>query len=268
MTAPLRILALHGYTSNAFIFNKRLGAIRRACRDVAEFHCINGPHLVQPFSAAQSLDAPEESEGKKVDENTPLEEQPRAWWKADDDGNYLLWPETVEFLNGVFEKEGPFDAVCGFSQGACLAGILASAFEDPSRVPGLRLPANQRPFRFGIAISGFRSRDPSMDKVWAQPIQTPMLVVLGKNDLIVDADRAQTLTDVCANVRVEEHEGGHSVPTKAAWRNFFRDYLTVFSSANDGKVDEAAWRQVPGPADRQSEADAADDNSGKNTPKM
>ena len=57
---PLKILAFHGYTSNAFILQRRLGAIRKTCRDVAEFVFVNAPIRVEPItSSVQSLDAPE-----------------------------------------------------------------------------------------------------------------------------------------------------------------------------------------------------------------
>lgn len=82
---------------------------------------MNGPHLVQPItSPSGSLDAPEQSE--EVNENTPIEEQPRAWWKAKDDGTYDGLQLTVEFLNQKLKEEGPFDGVFGFSQGEKLSG--------------------------------------------------------------------------------------------------------------------------------------------------
>lgn len=110
-------MALHGYTSNAFILQRRMGAIRKACRDVADFVFLNGPHRVEPITtAAQSLDAPE-SNSSALDDNTPLEEQPRAWWRASDQGHYDGWDETVRFLNEKIRQEGPFDGVLGFSQG-------------------------------------------------------------------------------------------------------------------------------------------------------
>ncbi len=43
-TRKLKILMAHGYTSNSFQFHKRSGAIRKACRDVADFTFINA-HL-------------------------------------------------------------------------------------------------------------------------------------------------------------------------------------------------------------------------------
>ncbi|KDN45605.1 FSH1-domain-containing protein [Tilletiaria anomala UBC 951] len=260
----LRIACLHGYTSNAFIFSRRCGAIRKACKDVAEFHFINGPHLVQPISGLGGLDGP--SEREVVDETTPLEEQPRAWWRAQDDRTYSGWDETVEFLNAQMAETGPWDAIMGFSQGACMTGLLAAAFEKPDRVPGLRLHRDQTPLKFAIAISGFRSREPRHEALFEEKIRTPMLCVLGKEDYIVEADRSQTLTDACANVRVEWHEGGHATPSQAPWRNFFRDYIAAFAEPSAG----LDWRTLAGPSDRPkgspSSAIASANSSGASTP--
>lgn len=85
--------------------------------DVADFTFINGPILVQPITSTGDLDAPETEEGNVIDENTPLEEQPRAWWRSNDDGEYLEWDKSVAYINEVLAKEGPFDAFWGFSQG-------------------------------------------------------------------------------------------------------------------------------------------------------
>ncbi|PWY99861.1 hypothetical protein BCV70DRAFT_176771 [Testicularia cyperi] len=247
-TRKLRVLMAHGYTSNSFIFTKRAGAIRKACRDVADFTFINGPLLVQPITAAGDLDAPDGEDGKLITEDTPIEEQPRAWWRADDEGNYIDWDKTVNYLNDVLEKEGPFDAVWGFSQGGCLAGLLAAGFENPANMPGLKLPRDQGPLKFAIAVSGFRSRDRVHQKLFEKPIQTPVLHVLGRADQIVDIERSQTLVDVCKNSRVELHDGGHSLPSQAPWRNFFRDFLSAFCS--DPYVPNDTWRKVAGPSDR------------------
>ena len=202
--------------------------------DVAAFYFINGPHIVQPISGLSGLDGPD-GHDSVVDEKTPLEEQPRAWWKARDDGTYDGWDETVSFLNEQLEEHGPFDAIMGFSQGACLAGLMASALEKPERMPGLKLRSDQGPLKVCVAISGFRSREPRHKMLFEEKIRTPMLCVLGKEDFIVDAgeihcfehrpstdtdpttclsDRSKTLTDACANVRVEWHEGGHATPSQ------------------------------------------------------
>ena len=265
MSAPrnLRIIALHGYTSNAFILQRRMGAIRKACKDTADFVFINGPHRVEPITApVQSLDAPE-GFSSATDPNIPLEEQPRAWWKSSDDGSYDLFDETIDFLTDEIKREGPFDGVFGFSQGACFAALLASAFEAPARYPRLKLPEGQGPLRFCIAVSGFRARDPKLQSLFpSEGIQTPVLHILGKADQIVDDERSQTLVQAAPKSRVEYHESGHVVPSQANFRNFYRDFVASFQG--DPYTANNDWLHVPSPSDRPSHSNV---NSGTNTPK-
>ncbi|CAO1618580.1 unnamed protein product [Sympodiomycopsis kandeliae] len=265
----LRILALHGYTSNAFILNRRFGAIRKACRNVAEFEFINGPLLVQPITSTQSLDAPDREGNEEItEENTPLEEQPRAWWRASDDGQYKDIEQTWKLLSQEIKKGGRVDGVVGFSQGACLAFLLAAAFENPSLLPELGIPSDHPPLKFCIAISGFRPRDPAHQALFQDSkggISTPTLSILGKADQIVDLERSQTLIDAAKNHREEYHNGGHVVPSQAPWRNFLRDFIASF---NDGQ-DNNKWREVDGPAARVGQGDeegSSAQNSGTSTP--
>ncbi|PWN30308.1 hypothetical protein BDZ90DRAFT_229328 [Jaminaea rosea] len=249
MPPKLRILAFHGYTSNSFILHRRLGSVRKACRDVADIVTLNGPLLVQPIS--RSLDAPEGED--EVTEATPIEEQPRAWWKSTDEGSYKDVEKTWKLLSEELAKlDGPVDGVIGFSQGACLAGLLAAAFESPSLLPALKLPEGQGPLKFAIAISGFRSRDPEHQPLWKDEqggIETPLLHILGKADQIVDEERSMTLVHAAKNSRVEHHAGGHVVPSQAPWRNFMRDYIASFQEG----AEKDGWKNVLGPAARSGE---------------
>ncbi|CAO1619867.1 unnamed protein product [Jaminaea pallidilutea] len=255
----LTVLHFHGYTSNTFILHRRLGSIRKACRNVADFHGANGPLLVQPItSSVQSLDAPDDQ--KEVTEDTPIEEQPRAWWRASDDGSYRDIEQSWKLLSDTLAKVGHIDGVIGFSQGACLAGMVAAAFEAPHLLPGLKIPETQRgSLKFAIAISGFRSRDPQHQALFDRGVvSTPVLNILGRNDQIVDEERAQTLVAACKQARVEYHPGGHVVPSQAPWRNFMRDWISSFM---EGSEDSEAWKTVAGPAARMGQADE-DDNGG------
>ncbi|CAO1628334.1 unnamed protein product [Parajaminaea phylloscopi] len=255
---PLRILAFHGYTSNAFILHKRLGSVRRACRNVAEIHSINGPLLVQPIS--RSLDAPEGED--EVTEDTPIEEQPRAWWRSTDEGSYRDIDQTWSLLSEEIAKYGQIDGVIGFSQGACLAAIVAAAFEAPDLLPKLKVPAGHPPLKFAVAISGFRSRDPDHQPLFKDAekgIKTPVLSILGRADQIVDEERSMTLVHACQNRRVEWHAGGHVVPSQANWRNFLRDFIGTF--VNPAEQPNEDWRTVEGPSARTS-SNEDDDNGG------
>lgn len=212
----LRILALHGYTSNSFVLHRRFGAIRKACRNVADFVFVNGPLLVQPITSTQSLDAPDGQD--EVTEDTPIEQQPRAWWRATDEGAYKDIGQSWSVLSDEIAKMGGIDGVVGFSQGehdgddslfptcfnyalltaydnasprpgACLAAIIAAAFENPSLLPALKIPEGHPPLKFCIAISGFRSRDPTHQALFegknGKGFSTPVLSILGRSDQIV-----------------------------------------------------------------------------------
>lgn len=73
--------------------------------------------------------------------------------------------------------------------GACLAAIIAAAFENPSLLPDLKIPEGHPPLKFCIAISGFRSRDPNHQALFegkdGKGISTPVLSILGRSDQIV-----------------------------------------------------------------------------------
>jgi hypothetical protein len=49
------------------------------------------------------------------------------------------------------------------------------------------------------------------------------------------------LAEHCNNCRVIMHSGEHYVPTSAAWRHFFRDFMVSFAEPDD------AWRSIPAP---------------------
>lgn len=96
--------------------------------------------------------------------------------------------------------------------------------------------------KFCIAACGFKLLDPDWAEIFMPSYSTPTLHVIGTNDVIVTSERSQSLLDVSASKRVVKHDGGqhllcyisassddrclgHFVPSKASWRNFFRDYL-------------------------------------------
>ncbi|KAH8103256.1 serine hydrolase-domain-containing protein [Cristinia sonorae] len=108
-----------------------------------------------------------------------------------------------------------------------MAAFLAALLERPHIRPEFLVNGEtpHPPLRFCVAVAGFRPRGPDGDAVFATPFLTPTLHVLGKNDIIVVEERSKTLLDVSENKRVEWHDGGHFVPSKASWRTFFREYL-------------------------------------------
>lgn len=196
---------------------------------------VDGPIQIKPLP---SLSNPDPAEPSPDD---PPEKQARAWWRQVDEG-YHGWGETAKYMQAQFHEHGPFDGVMGFSQGGCLAGILTAALEHPELVPNSPGPFQAEPFRFAISISGFRPADHSFDPLMEAKITTPMLAMIGIDDVIVPPDWTMALVEQCTNARVINHEGGHFLPTPAPWRNFIRNYLETFQSDTPG-----AWRTIAAP---------------------
>lgn len=71
-----------------------------------------------------------------------------------------------------------------------------------------------------ILVGGFATADPTYHSFY--PLGLLTLHVLGRNDTIVTPERGMTLVERCTNARLEMHDGGHFVPSKATWRHFFK----------------------------------------------
>ncbi|KAA1476507.1 FSH1-domain-containing protein [Dentipellis sp. KUC8613] len=243
MSAPAvpRILMLHGYTQNADIFRKRLSALRKTCGKAIEFVFVDAPVVLYPADLAETFGtaAPSTDDASNSGDLAALgaaeataaaddpKLTPRAWWKANaartkTDG----MDESVVWLRDLL-KEQKFDGIFGFSQGAAMAVILAGLLEKPEVYPQFLVDgqAPHPPFKFCVSVSGFEPAGEIPAAVFKTPINTPTLHVIGKNDIVVAEERSRKALDLTTNGRVEWHDGGHFVPSKANWRNFLKAYL-------------------------------------------
>ncbi|KAJ6588540.1 FSH1-domain-containing protein [Mycena capillaripes] len=227
-TAVKTVLVLHGYSQNANIFSKRLGALRKQCGKSVDFVFVDAPIVLQPAdlfgsaaSAATTLDALGASEAIGTNEA-------RAWWTWNNTRSEALGlPQSLDVLRDVL-KTRKFDGVLGFSQGAALAALLTALLERPQVYPPFLIDEQtpHPPFKFCVAVSGFRlSGTPIADAIYETPFTTPTLHVIGRNDVIVIEERSHQLLKISTNARVEEHDGGHFVPSKGNWRKFLAAYL-------------------------------------------
>ncbi|KAK0464644.1 uncharacterized protein EV420DRAFT_1517368, partial [Desarmillaria tabescens] len=90
--------------------------------------------------------------------------------------------------------------------------------------------------KYLVTISGFllrgplaswrrRSKNVYHQETGAFCLKTPILHILGKVDLVVPRERANIFMGFHESKRVEEHVGGHFIPTRPKWRKFFADFL-------------------------------------------
>ncbi|KAH0829154.1 serine hydrolase FSH [Lanmaoa asiatica] len=195
---------------------------------------VDGPMVLQPVDLdgfmANALGASEVTTATSDPALTP-----RAWYKANPDRTVAKGLEdSLQMLKDVLLRDH-YVGVFGFSQGAAMAALLAALVREMGmthkrkltlRVPQLEKPHTCPPFhgkRPGHLI--LHLNDPLASDIFGQSYATPTLHVLGRTDVIVVEERSKVLLGVSTNARVEEHAGGHFVPSKANWRSFFRDYL-------------------------------------------
>ncbi|KAF5355173.1 hypothetical protein D9756_005692 [Leucocoprinus leucothites] len=219
MAAKRSVLVLHGYSQNANIFSKRLGALRKEAKDI-DLVFIDAPHVLQPVdlisaharNPALNFDAPE-ADLQAAEQDLLL--TPRVGLE-----------ESLAAVRDVL-KVRTFEGVMGFSQGAAFAAIVAALLEKPETYPPFLIDGKppHPPMKFCVAVSGFRLMDPICEPLFNPSYSTPTLHVIGKNDIVVIEERSRKLIAVSSNKRIEEHEGGHFVPTKGNWRKFLVEYL-------------------------------------------
>lgn len=122
---------------------------------------------------------------------------------------------------------GMIDGVVGFSQGGCMAAMLASALEggDGRQVPeehagwvkAVREANGGRALKFAVVYSGFYAVPEDLGWLYEPKIKTPTLHFLGSLDTVVDESRSQALVERCHEPMVLTHPGGHYVPVSKEW---------------------------------------------------
>ncbi|KAK7042307.1 FSH1 domain-containing protein [Favolaschia claudopus] len=220
MAVRTTVLVLHGYTQSATTFSKRLGALRRECGKDVEFVFVDGPIILQPADLPMPLNALDAADTAETNEA-------RAWWNWDSSKTEARGlPETLQVMRDIL-KSRHFDGVLGFSQGATFAAILAALLERPEVYPPFLVDgqAPHPPFKFAVVVSGFKLADPIADTIYGTSFSTPTLHVIGRNDVVVSEERSRLLASISTNARIEEHDGGHFVPSKGNWRKFLAAYL-------------------------------------------
>lgn len=115
-------------------------------------------------------------------------------------------------------ENGPFAGIVGFSQGAGVAGYLATDFNG---LLGLTAE-EQPPLEFFMAVSGFRFQPQQYQEQYdLHPISVPSLHVQGELDTITEPAKVQGLYNSCTedSRTLLMHSGGHFVPNS---RGFVR----------------------------------------------
>ncbi|HEY2515477.1 MAG TPA: hypothetical protein VGI39_31635 [Polyangiaceae bacterium] len=214
----LRILCLHGYHGTGAILRRQTAAWFEELSSLAEFVYLDAPSLAAgDFGWWHAVES----------EQDPARDDPGV---EGGDRHYKGWARTRAEIVAAFERQGPFDGVLGFSQGAALAGLLV----------GLRAPDGhptaERPLRFDFAIvvSGFASSDRELARLYERrgAYELPSLHVVGRTDGIVPTGDSRALASRFSAPLIVEHGGGHVVPGTPAVVARVRAFLEARMNRN------------------------------------
>ncbi|KAK3988451.1 putative seine hydrolase [Cladorrhinum sp. PSN332] len=241
----VKILMLHGYTQSGPLFRAKVRALEKIlAKALTPLNLV--PNLIYP--TAPNRLSPRDIPGYVPSENSPSEEDEIdswAWFRKDEaSGSYRLLKEGMLRLAECIEDVGGgVEGVIGFSQGGCVAGILAGALEGDREVRGgeeneewvgrLREANKGEGVKFFVSYSGFWAVPEDLGWLYEPKIRTPSLHVLGGLDTVVEEGRSMGLVERCVEDGerrvVVVHPGGHYVPVSKEWvmpvAGFVRRYL-------------------------------------------
>ncbi|KAL4703208.1 hypothetical protein ACJJTC_004884 [Scirpophaga incertulas] len=202
----LKILAFHGYRQNATLFRGKIGSFRKAVSKYAQLVFVSAPHKV-------------------LNEDGGGDEDGRSWWFNAEDNTFsgkclggpaIGFEDTLQLVENVVQDYGPFDGLMGFSQGACLVGLLAG-MQQKGYLPYT--------FKFAIFASGFRSGSLVHKGFYDEEIELPSLHVYGESDSIIPKEMSESLISLFTKPVVAEHSGGHYVACSGSIKDAYLDFL-------------------------------------------
>lgn len=125
----LKILCLHGYRQNADAFKSKLGSFRKVVNKFADLTFLNAIHTAPPIDENHTDYDPNTQKSWWF--NNELGQQ-RSFKGTNKDGPAFGFEESLRLVEKTW-KEGAFQGLLGFSQGACFVGLLCSLSERGSK---------------------------------------------------------------------------------------------------------------------------------------
>ena len=215
--SKLKILCLHGYRQNEHIFREKTGALRKLLKGKGDFVFVSAPHVI-----------PEEDNLKRS-----LEQRERGWWFSRTNNSYNALDETdistgyeesVSFVLEMLERDGPFDGILGFSQGASFLSLLIHLQQTKPQLFELKN------FKFAIFVSGFKSSITTHQHCYSIPLELPSFHIMGSGDQVIPPVSSEHLSQHFTSPTLYQHAGGHYVPANPELRDKLRTFLSQFLS--------------------------------------
>ena len=247
----------------------RTAALQRKLKDLAELVYVDAPHVVEALPAAADAGTAGAAAQLAVNRRAWLFAKQQAdsslkpstgdaLWQQQTEG----WPASEAALVDVLRREGPFDGVLGFSQGAAVAAALCAQQQLQQQQQPLTCANAVAPLRFAILCSGFPSAAAEHKTVHAGvgSLQLPTLHMFGAhtahdttaaghdhpgphpvshvgppyNDRQVGTAASRLLLDMCEPrlCHVVEHSNAHIIPVDKRSIQQFRSFLLHMAVAD------------------------------------
>ncbi|PCH07306.1 Serine hydrolase FSH [Penicillium occitanis (nom. inval.)] len=199
----MHFLCLHGAGTNSGIFEAQTAALR---------YELGGDHTYDFVEGVMQL-----PKASAIDKVVAGDFGYFGYFKPDDCNSFH---KALDDLELFIQKEGPFDGVIGFSQGATLASALLFRHLGPStggELDAHRTPkADELPFKCAVFLSGYSPLDWTCmhaQQMQGSTISIPTAHIWGVNER-GDFGGPQELQELCDSQAAyfHEHSGGHEVP--------------------------------------------------------
>ncbi|KAI0487518.1 serine hydrolase FSH [Xylaria cf. heliscus] len=242
----LKILMLHGYTQSGALFSAKTKALNKSLIKALSPAPLNlhptlifptAPHRLRPSDIPGYV--PPEDPSQDGDEDD-LDNW--TWFRKDEaSGLYRGIEDGMRLIARTIQAAGGVDGVIGFSQGGCMAALVAASLETPHHTPSASTPSpsspssssagspdwswvtelraanGERPLRFCVIYSGFHAPPQGLQWLYEPAVTTPTLHFLGGLDTVVEEKRSRALIERCREPMVLTHPGGHYVPVARDW---------------------------------------------------
>ncbi|CAD6208328.1 GSCOCG00003334001-RA-CDS [Cotesia congregata] len=225
----LRILALHGFRQSDIVFRSKIGSLRKNFKQKIEFYFARAPHVVPPLENNKKDD----NEEKTGEEAADTGEESRGWWFNTEDLAFKAivpsnmsvgFEDSLKVIEKIFQEQGPFDGVLGFSQGASFVSILCAMQQKNLGHPSIK-------FKFAIMVCGFKSLCEPHAKFYDEKINLPAFFVYGTTDRLIPIETAEALVNMFTNKKVFVHDGGHYIAGKKhIYNDFFSEMYAIKNS--------------------------------------
>ena len=208
-----RILVLHGFYDSAQNREHQMRSLTRSMKEV-DFVFIDAPYTFVDYGFLKSSDP-------------PAADQRYQWFTYKPDWpvtlyNYDTIKECIAFLADYINREGPFDGLLGFSQGAIVCATMMLAIPH--------WPVLPKCVKYVILVGCPPINDQTIKPLFETaniPNQLPTLHVSGMNDTLIAPAMSKLVFEYFDPSLAEFylHKGGHYCPNDSDFRRKLREFI-------------------------------------------